>query len=169
MALLASYLSERVRVQNRELDLRQGAVARLQALNENIIASIHSGLLTTDLSGRINFMNRGGAEITGCPQDAVEGRPVMEVLGVEPAVLDDVLAQLRHRRRVRFERTATVASGAKVFLGVAASVLKDRADEPLGYIFTFQDLTDVHAQEQHERLKERMAALGQMAAGMAHE
>jgi two-component system sensor histidine kinase PilS (NtrC family) len=169
VALLASYLSERVRVQNRELDLHQDAVARLQALNENIIASIHSGLVTTDLSGRINFMNRGGAEITGRPADAVNGRPVMEVLGVEPSALDEVLSQLNHRRRVRFERTATVATGARVFLGVAASVLKDPAGEPLGYIFTFQDLTDVHAQEQQERLKERMAALGQMAAGMAHE
>jgi two-component system sensor histidine kinase PilS (NtrC family) len=169
VALLASYLSERVRVQNRELDRRQGAVARLQALNENIIASIHSGLLTTDLSGRINFMNRGGAEITGCPAEAVDGRPVHEVLGVEAAVLDDVLVQLRHRRRVRFQRTAAMASGAKVFLGVAASVLKDGAGAPLGYIFTFQDLTDVHAQEVQARLKERMAAVGQMAAGMAHE
>jgi two-component system sensor histidine kinase PilS (NtrC family) len=169
VALLASYLSERVRVQNRELDLRQGAVARLQALNENIIESIHSGLLTTDLSGRINFMNRGGAEITGRPQDAVDGRPAMEVLGLEAAVFEDVLIQLARRRRVRFERTARVASGASVFLGVAASVLRDRGGEPLGYIFTFQDLTDVHAQEQQERLKERMAALGQMAAGMAHE
>jgi len=169
VALLASYLSERVRVQNRELDLRQGAVARLQALNENIIASIHSGLLTTDLTGRINFMNRGGAEITGCPADAVDGRPVHEVLGVEAAVLDDVLVQLRHRRRVRFERTAAMASGAKVFLGVAGSVLRDGAGAPLGYIFTFQDLTDVHAQEVQARLKERMAAVGQMAAGMAHE
>jgi two-component system sensor histidine kinase PilS (NtrC family) len=169
VALLASYLSERVRVQNRELDLRQGAVARLQALNENIIESIHSGLLTTDLSGRINFMNRGGAEITGRPQDAVDGRPAMEVLGLEAAVFEDVLIQLARRRRVRFERTARVASGASAFLGVAASVLRDRGGEPLGYIFTFQDLTDVHAQEQQERLKERMAALGQMAAGMAHE
>src|SRR5262245_15277971 len=169
MALLASYLSERVRVQNRELDERQGAVARLQALNENIIESIHSGLVTTDLDGRINFMNRGGAEITGRAPDEVEGRPVAEVLGVETSVLDDVLAQLRGRRRVRFERNVSLPSGARVFLGVAASVLKDRRGDPLGYIFTFQDLTEVHAQEQQERLKERMAALGQMAAGMAHE
>jgi two-component system, NtrC family, sensor histidine kinase PilS len=169
MALLASYLSERVRVQNRELDERQGAVARLQALNENIIESIHSGLVTTDLDGRINFMNRGGAEITGRTPDAVEGRPVAEVLGVETSVLDEVLAELRGRRRVRFERNVRLPSGARVFLGVAASVLKDRRGDPLGYIFTFQDLTEVHAQEQQERLKERMAALGQMAAGMAHE
>ena len=114
-------------------------------------------------------MNRGGAEITGWPQDGVEGRPVTEVLGVEPAVLDDVLTQLRRRRRVRFERNVRFSSGSLVFLGVAASVLKDRGGEPLGYIFTFQDLTEVHALEQQERLKERMAALGQMAAGMAHE
>src|SRR4029079_16391919 len=65
VALLSSYLSERVRVQGRELDERRAAVARLQALNENIIESLHSGLITTDLEGRIRFMNRGGAEITG--------------------------------------------------------------------------------------------------------
>jgi two-component system sensor histidine kinase PilS (NtrC family) len=94
---------------------------------------------------------------------------VTEVLGVEPSVLDDALTQLRRRRRVRFERNVKLATGALRFLGVAASVLKDRRGEPLGYIFTFQDLTEVHAQEQQERLKERMAALGQMAAGMAHE
>src|SRR6185436_19460543 len=45
----------------------------------------------------------------------------------------------------------------------------DRGDRALGYIFTFQDLTEVFAVEQQMRLKERMEALGQMAAGMAHE
>ena len=64
-ALLASYLSERLRVQRAELDERRGTVVRLKVLNENIVGSINSGLITTDTQGRINFMNRGGEEIIG--------------------------------------------------------------------------------------------------------
>jgi len=169
VALLASYLAERVRVQTRELDERQGAVARLRALNENVIESIHSGLVTTDLDGRINFMNRGGAEITGRPQDAVEGTTIEELFGLESGFLAEAQAQLHARRRFRFERHYVSPSGERIFLGIAVSNLKDRTGGPLGFILTFQDLTEVHALEQQMRLKERMAALGQMAAGMAHE
>jgi two-component system sensor histidine kinase PilS (NtrC family) len=169
VALLASHLSERVRVQTRELDERQGAVARLQALNENIIESIHSGLITTDLTGRVNFMNRGGAEITGRAQDDVEGTTIEQLFGLEPGFLAAARAQLEARRRFRLERHYLAPDGARIFLGIAVSILQDRADQPLGYIFTFQDLTEVYAVEQQMRLKERMEALGQMAAGMAHE
>jgi two-component system sensor histidine kinase PilS (NtrC family) len=169
VALLASHLSERVRVQTRELDERQGAVARLQALNENIIESIHSGLITTDLGGRVNFMNRGGTEITGRAQDDVEGTTIEQLFGLEAGFLVAARAQLEARRRFRFERHYVGPSGARIFLGIAVSNLQDRADLPLGYIFTFQDLTEVYAVEQQIRLKERMEALGQMAAGMAHE
>jgi two-component system sensor histidine kinase PilS (NtrC family) len=169
VALLASHLSERVRVQTRQLDERQGAVARLQALNENIIESIHSGLLTTDLAGRVNFMNPGGAEITGRGQDEVEGTAIEQLFGLEAGVLDTVRAQLEARRRFRFERYYVSPDGSRIFLGIAVSNLQDRAGRPLGYIFTFQDLTEVFAVEQQMRLKERMEALGQMAAGMAHE
>jgi len=169
VALLASHLSERVQVQTRELDLRQGAVARLQALNENIIESIHSGLITTDLTGHVNFMNRGGAEITGRAQDDVEGSTIEDLFGLEAGFLDAARAQLAARRRFRFERYYVPPKGERIFLGIAVSNLQDRADQPLGYIFTFQDLTEVYAAEQQMRLKERMEALGQMAAGMAHE
>lgn len=169
VALLASTLSERVRAQNRELAERSGDVARLQALNENIIESIHSGLLTTDLGGTVNFMNPGGAEITGRAQSEVEGRPVEEVLGLEPGSFVDLRKELDERKRIRFERNYVQPRGDAIFLGVAMSILRDRAGEPLGCIFTYQDLTEVHAVEQRARLKERMAALGQMAAGMAHE
>jgi two-component system sensor histidine kinase PilS (NtrC family) len=169
VALLASTLSERVRAQNKELDERSGDVARLQALNENIIESIHSGLITTDLAGTINFMNRGGAEITGRAQDAVEGRSIDEILGLPPGLFDEMRRTLEARRRVRLERNYVQPGGDRIFLGIAASVLRDRAGRPLGHIFTFQDLTEVHAMEQQLRLKERMEALGQMAAGMAHE
>ena len=61
------------------------------------------------------------------------------------------------------------ADGRRIFLGIAVSNLHDKAGQPLGYIFIFQDLTEIHALEQEVRLKERMAALGEMAAGMAHE
>jgi len=169
VVLLASHLSERVRVQTRELDERQGAVQRLQALNENIIESIHSGLITTDLDGRVNFMNRGGAEITGRAQDDVEGTTIEEVFGLEAGFLAKAHAQLAARRRFRFERHYVAPTGERIFLGIAVSILQNRQDQPLGYIFTFQDLTEVFALEQQIRLKERMESLGQMAAGMAHE
>jgi two-component system sensor histidine kinase PilS (NtrC family) len=169
VGLLASHLSERVRVQTRELDDRRRAVARLQALNENIIESIHSGVITTDLHGRVNFMNRGGAEITGREQDDVEGTTIEELFGLEAGFLASAREQLAARRRFRFERHYVDPHGARIFLGIAVSDLQDRAGQPLGYIFTFQDLTEVHAVERQMRLKERMEALGQMAAGMAHE
>lgn len=169
VALLASYLSERLRIQGRELQERRGAVARLQALNENIIESLNSGLVTTDLAGRVNFMNRGGAEITGVSQDAVEGIPIETLFGLPAGFLQDARAQLTAQRRFRFEKHFSAGDGRRIYLGIAVSGLKDRSGSPLGYIFIFQDLTEIHALEQEVRLKERMAALGEMAAGMAHE
>jgi two-component system sensor histidine kinase PilS (NtrC family) len=169
VALLGSYLSERLRVTGVELAERSGAVARLQALNENIIGSINSGLITTDPTGRVNFMNRGGAEITGFAQEDVQGRGVEAFFGLEDGFLEEAYEILDEERRFRFERYFTTPDDKKIFLGIAVSNLYDRAGRPLGYIFIFQDLTEIEALEQEVRLKERMAALGEMAAGMAHE
>ena len=171
VALLASHLSERVRVQTRELDQHQGAVQRLQALNENIIESIHSGLITTDLEGRVNFMNRGGAEITGRAQDDVEGTPIEQVFGLEAGFLANG-ARRSSRRAGDFGSSGTTwrRTAIAIFLGIAVSILQDRADQPLGYIFTFQDLTEVFARRAADApARSAWSALGQMAAGMAHE
>jgi two-component system sensor histidine kinase PilS (NtrC family) len=169
VALLAASLSERVRAQRRELAERRGAVARLQALNENIIESINSGLITTDLAGRANFINRGGTEITGLTQEEVDNRDVESLLDLEPGALEEIRRRLLAHRRFRFERHFTPPGGRRIFLGLAVSTLYDKIGRPLGYIFIFQDLTEIHALEQEVRLKERMAALGEMSAGIAHE
>lgn len=169
VALLSSYLSERLRTQGRELDERRGTVARLQALNENIVSSINSGLITTNLQGTINFMNRGGSEILERSNREVEGRGAMELFGVGEEFLNEIKRQLLARRRFRFEEWFTTANGRRIFLGIAASNLHDKTGHPLGFIFIFQDLTEIQALEDEIRLKERMAALGEMAAGMAHE
>jgi two-component system sensor histidine kinase PilS (NtrC family) len=169
VALLSSYLSERVRTQGHELAERRGAVARLKALNENIVESINSGLLTTDLRGRVNFMNRGGSEITGMTPGEVAGQTVERVFGLDAGLLQGIRSQLIAKRRFRFERHYETRDGRRIFLGIAASNLHDRMGRPLGFLFIFQDLTEIRALEQEVRLKERMAALGEMAAGMAHE
>ena len=169
VALLSSYLAERFRAQGRELVERRGAVARLQALNENIIESINSGLITTDLSGKGNFINRGGAEITGLSQVDVEGRHVEELLGLAAGQLHEIRRKLLAHRRFRFEKWFETTDGRRIFMGIAVSNLYDKTGHPLGYILIFQDLTEIHALEQEVRLHERMVALGEMAAGMAHE
>jgi len=168
-ALLSSYLSERLRIQGKQLDERTGTVARLKALNENIIGSINSGLITTNLAGEISFVNPGGEEIVGVSVGDVVGRDVETFFGLGDGFLDEIRRRLLAHRRFRFERYFETADGRRVFLGIAASNLHDRVGRPLGYIFIFQDLTDIHALELEVRLKERMAALGEMAAGMAHE
>jgi len=169
VAVLASYLAERLRSQGDELDERRGAVARLQALNENIIESINSGLITTDLTGRVHFINRGGMEITGLSQEDVSRQTIAELLGLDSDFLQQIRRRLLANRRHRFEQYFDTKDERRIFIGIAASNLYDKAGQPLGFIFIFQDLTEIHALEQHVRLKERMAALGQMAAGMAHE
>jgi two-component system sensor histidine kinase PilS (NtrC family) len=168
-ALLSSYLSERLRVQGQELDERTGAVAQLKALNENIIGSINSGLITTTLGGQINFLNRGGMQILGLDTGGVEGRSVEELFGLDRGYLQEIRRRLLDDRRIRFERYFDTPDRRQIYLGIAASNLHDRAGSPLGFLFIFQDLTDIQALEQEVRLKERMAALGEMAAGMAHE
>jgi len=168
-ALLSSYLAERMRAQGRELDERRGTVARLKALNENIIESINSGLITTDLDGRVNFINRGGTEILSVRPESVEGETIGTLFRLQPGFLEDIRRRLLANLRFRFEQYHETPDERRIFLGIAASNLHDRQGNPLGYIFIFQDLTEIHALEQEMRLKERMVALGEMAAGMAHE
>ena len=169
VALLSASLSERLKLQGRELVERRGAVARLQALNENIIESINSGLITTDLGGKINFINRGGTEITGLSQQELEQRDIQSVFHLGEGFVQEIRRRLVANRRFRFERYFDTKAGRRIFMGIAVSNLSDKIGRPLGYIFIFQDLTEIHALEQEVRLKDRMAALGEMAAGMAHE
>ena len=169
VALFASYLSERLRRTDLELAERESDLDELRALNENIVESINSGLVTTDLEGRITFVNPGASEITRLRRQDLVGRLAVEVFNLDRSFLTRVRSALETRRRVRVERPFRTPDGVERFLGIAVSVLKDRGQDDLGFIFIFQDLTEINALEHQVRLKERMAALGEMAAGMAHE
>ena len=169
VAYLASYLTENLRNTGRELQMRRDDLAQLRDYNDNIIDSMHSGLLTADGEGTITFANRGAAEITGRPIADLVRRSVVEVLGQGPPFLDRVRSALERERRFRTELDYEDGRGRRLFLGFTVSVLRERGGAPLGMIFIFQDLTEIRALEDEVALKKRMAALGEMAAGVAHE
>jgi two-component system sensor histidine kinase PilS (NtrC family) len=169
VAYLASYLTETLRRTGQELEMRRDDLAQLRDFNDNIIDSMNSGLLTTDWEGRITFANRAAAEIIGAPVGELTGRTVVGMLGQEAPFLWRIRDALESERRFRFELDYSTPSGRTLYMGCTVSTLKERQGAPLGMIFIFQDLTEIHVLEEEVALKKRMAALGEMAAGVAHE
>lgn len=167
VAYLTSYLAENLRKTGAELRDKAGEVASLQALNENVIRSMSGGLITTDLAGRILVVNPAGAAILRRPPAELEGKPVERILGPEMALADSgpQAASALTRREVRYSEPG----GEARIIGVSASPLTVSGRGLVGYIYTFRDLTDEKRREAEAQLKDRLAGLGRVAAGIAHE
>ncbi len=162
VAFLGIYLSERLSSAHREL-----GVARV--VQENIIDSLRSGLLTLDLEGRISFCNRVGANILNAERENQVGRLLSEVFPAQ--VLEAILSNDFHstQRALRLESWSSTENGESVYLGFGCSPLLSQEQSLIGYIVSFQDLTDIKRREDEFQFKEKMAAIGEMAAGLAHE
>lgn len=169
VAYLASYLTETLRRTGQELEMRRDDLAQLRAFNDDIIDSMNSGLITTDWDGRITFANRSAGEIIGTTIGELTGRSIVGLLGQVAQFLGRIRKALEIERRYRFEFDYERPGGRTLFMGCTVSILRERRGTPLGMVFIFQDLTEIRVLEEEVALKKRMAALGGMAAGVAHE
>ncbi|MFH1624315.1 MAG: ATP-binding protein [Pseudomonadota bacterium] len=170
VAFLSSLLSEQARRSSRELQEKQVDFDQLEALNRNVVQSISSGLMTTDLEGRITFINKAGEEITGYRFSQVYNSTVGEIfpfLRGKNKVVERPL-NFDHSPS-RFEYRFTRRDGDALYLGFSTSSLRDSRGEELGNVLIFQDLTEFKQMEQHIKIVDRLAAVGRLAAGIAHE
>jgi two-component system, NtrC family, sensor histidine kinase PilS len=127
---------------------------------------MRGGLLTTDLDGRILLINRAGVEITGHGFGLMRGENVAEALpGFWPVEVDEHGNPLAMRKEIEFR----TPSGEARFLGISISPLRTAQKQTGGFVFNFQDLTELRRLEREIVTKERMAALGRLSAGIAHE
>jgi two-component system sensor histidine kinase PilS (NtrC family) len=147
-ALLTSYLSEKLKKTAQNL-------AVLRALNENVVESIPSGLITLSPDGVSTFINPAGRAILHGDQATIfteeEWRQVRDELSVGGLIV----------------RNETEVNGRSI--GYAVTPLNTIEGEPAGYTVIFQDLTEMKKLESELRLKDRMAAVGELSAGIAHE
>src|SRR5215470_2130723 len=165
IAYLGGLLSQSLRTKGVELEEKSEELKDLRAFNQDIIESMRGGLLTVDLNGRILLMNRAGAEITGHGLGSLRGDHVGEAMpGFWPVETDENGNPTALRKEIEFR----TSSGAIRFLGLSVSPLRTGQNQT-GYVFNFQDLTELKRLEREVVTKERMAALGRLAAAIAHE
>ena len=166
VAVLSGSLAEGLRRADHRLAEASSAIADLKAINQHIIDSLTSGLATTDQAGRLLTFNRAAEVITGVSAAAVVGRTAVEVLQL-PQEFGALLARDQGRRTSRVDYTYH-AKGVPRDIGLSATDLVT-ADGREGSLLTFQDVTDLRRLERDARRKQRLAAVGEMAAGIAHE
>ncbi len=167
VAYLSSYLAESLRKTGAELRDKSGQVASLQAINENIIQSMRDGLITADLGGAIRELNPAGEMILGRSAAELKGTSLDKIfrdVGVGERGPRDA-SNLPARQEITYLHPST---GHRI-LGVSVSPLVFPEAGVAGYVYNFQDLTQEKRREAEYRAKDRMATLGRMAAGIAHE
>jgi signal transduction histidine kinase len=139
-----------------------------------ILTSMSSGVVAIDDRGAVVMFNPGAQRILGCPDGELSdafGRPCREVLALQPTIARLLLETLDGRAAL--SRAELVLEGARGELestiGFTLTPVRDPAGEVRGAAIIFRDLTPFERMDEQERLHDRLAALGQMAAGMAHE
>lgn len=169
VGLLAAKLAQR---QTSDVQLAAAArsLADLRALHERIVESIRSGVITTDLQGRIYTFNAAAEEITGYKPTEVRGHDASMFFGdMSRQIADSMNAAATGKVSPRFQADCLTPNGLALRLGFTIAPLFAEAGETSGMVISFQDLTDIRALEETSRRQDRMAAVGRMAASIAHE
>jgi two-component system sensor histidine kinase PilS (NtrC family) len=170
VGLLSARLAERQSRSDVRLLAATQSLANLRALHERIVESIRSGLVTTDLQGRIYTFNAAAEEITGYSAQDLRGQNASIILGeLDEKIANTVRAIETGEANPRFENDCLTAEGLRLRLGYSMSPLSSEAGETTGMVIAFQDLTQIRALEETSRRQDRLAAIGRMAASIAHE
>lgn len=171
VAFTSGYLAEHLEQKDRRLHAASRALLQARLDTDDILRHLNSGLLTVDHHGHLLYFNRAAERILGFNELAISGLSCEEVFAermpeLAECLMDGVLEQVAHPRR---EMEIVSAEGRRVPLGVSTSILTDEHGELRGAIAIFSDLTEAKKLEEKVRVADRLAAVGELSASIAHE
>jgi two-component system sensor histidine kinase PilS (NtrC family) len=177
VGLLAGYLSDR-RNFSRQLQETEASFADLNALHKSILESIRSGLITTDLSGKIYTFNQAAEDISGQGSGQIIGQNIFSVFKEKAhPIIKNCLNDATEGKTFptkHFETEITrpeedISATRKISVACSILPLFGKAEKIQGLILTLQDITEIRLMEENLRQSDRLAAVGRMSAGLAHE
>ena len=170
--MAAQLRQQRVDLETAHTALRQrfAELSDLKSYTDHIFSSLVNGIVTIDLDGRVVTMNPAFETITGCAAGALRGRATPEAFPHLPELRDLMLETLRTRVGVGpVSFMLTRSDGRLVWVELATTPLRGGEEQALGAVAMLRDLTPVRQLEEQLRRSDRLAALGTLAAGLAHE
>jgi two-component system sensor histidine kinase PilS (NtrC family) len=168
VALLSSVLTRELQRAGEDLDRSRDELHRVRRLHDRTVESLLSGLLTTDGNGIVTSFNPEAEHITGLAARDAIGASIDAVLpGAREEVMGTPAEAAAGRTRARMPYVNRL--GARLHLGLAGSILREVDGTPSGHVVIFQDVTRVAEMERELTRSERLAAVGQLSAAIAHE
>src|SRR4051812_9618372 len=169
VAGLGGYLAENARRADERLAATSNQLADLQGVSQHIIDRLMSGLATTDMDGRVLTFNRAAETITGVTAADATAASIVDVLQMPDALANEMFGLREGRPRLpRVEIEFTRRGYGTIELGLSTALLYTPRGET-GFLFTFQDVTESRKVEREARVQQRLAAVGEMAGGIAHQ
>lgn len=163
-AVIASYVAGQLEREGERADAAESHLNHLSVLHDAIVRSIGSGIMTLDPSGRIEFLNRAGEEILGAQLISLRGRSVDELFPFVASAVEAPPAP-SERLEARWRRS----DGCSRILGFTIHPLIDEGGDRMGTTAVFQDLTPFRELQERADRSERLAVVGELSAGLAHE
>jgi two-component system sensor histidine kinase PilS (NtrC family) len=171
VAFISGYLAQKLKVKGEELWSASLELDKIKADTDDILKHLKSGLITIDAAGRIAYFNRAAEEILGYSEADVKGRNCRDAFRQRMPQLAE-----RITRVVKFNQENSRGllyiedkNKKKIPIGISTSILGDREKGVRGVIAIFQDISEAMRLEEKVRTADRLAAVGELSAGIAHE
>lgn len=168
LTALAGNLAARLQSAGGQLQMAAASAARLVRLNDDIVRSLSSGLLSTDLAGNIRSINPTGLEMLGARADVLLGQSASTWLGIDTELLGGA-PRVPGGSVTRAESTGQRIDGTSFPVGYSINSLVSGDGTALGSLILFQDLSEITQLREVAAREERLAVLGRLSAGLAHE
>lgn len=170
VALITGWLGDRVGRTWHALGAVQSELARLKLDTGDILANISTGVLTITDGDRLAYLNPAGERLLGLRRDQWEGAPVLDAVDeVAPGLASAVRTTMTSLSPMSRVKTTVKRGTSEIVLGISTALLETREDEEPSVTVIFQDISDLERVDVLDRRNERLEAIAELSASLAHE